>query len=146
MPVVTAIGISVNIHDMSRENQDRIQAAMADEVLRCNAEGISNEECNSAIINDRVLAVRDRLRARIDAEVLLVELRQGVVRAEQALVQHERQVEESRRAIREARAAVARQEAEPDRLHRHHGPVAHGGDAGGLRHPGDGVVLPAAVA
>jgi hypothetical protein len=64
--VVTAVASSVNSHRFGRRLALRIEQAMADEVLKCNAEGISTDEQNSDVIRRRVLMARQR---EIDAIV-----------------------------------------------------------------------------
>ncbi len=59
--VVTAVGISVNTGTRGRLLAQRVEKAMADEVLKCNQEGISTSEENSAVIKERMLAVRQRV-------------------------------------------------------------------------------------
>lgn len=65
--VVTAVAVSAN-GNIGRENARRIERAMADEVLRCNEEGISTSEENSDVIRGRVLAARQRELRKIAAE------------------------------------------------------------------------------
>lgn len=66
--VVSAVGVSVNTGSQGREMAQRIEKAMAEEILKCNEEGISTSEENSVIIRDRMMAVRDRVKAEIQAE------------------------------------------------------------------------------
>lgn len=62
--IVSAVGISVN-HVEGREVSQRLEAAMAAEVLRCTAEGISTDDENSAVIRARIAAAHDRELALI---------------------------------------------------------------------------------
>lgn len=65
--IVTAVGISVN-HIAGPEVSARLEKAMSDAVLECNAEGISTSEENSQIIRERMAAAHDRVLAEIAAE------------------------------------------------------------------------------
>lgn len=65
--VVTAVG-SIVRSNKGREYSERLQRAMAQAVLECNAEGLSTDEANSDVIRDRMLAARDREKDRIAAE------------------------------------------------------------------------------
>lgn len=59
MGIVTAVGVSVNsVH--GEDANKRLEKAMSDEILKCNEEGISTEEKNSAIIRDRMQAAYAR--------------------------------------------------------------------------------------
>lgn len=67
--VVTAVGVSANSSARwGRNTAKRIEKAMADAVLECNAEGISTEEKNSAIIRERMQSARQRVLQEIQAE------------------------------------------------------------------------------
>lgn len=63
---VTAVGISVNTAAGAEVNA-RLEAAMSQAVLNCNAEGISTCEENSAVIKARIQTAFDNELAAIAA-------------------------------------------------------------------------------
>jgi hypothetical protein len=65
--VVTSVGISVNTLHGEAVNA-RLQKAMSDAVLACNAEGISTDEANSEVIRKRMTEAHDAELAKIFAE------------------------------------------------------------------------------
>lgn len=66
--IVTAVGIAVSTDSRGRDTAKRVEAAMAAEVLKCNEEGISTSEENSAVIRERMMAARRRELDAIAAE------------------------------------------------------------------------------
>lgn len=62
--IVTAVGISVNTLHGEDANR-RLEQAMADEILKCNAEGISTSDENAAAIRLRMRAAYERELAKI---------------------------------------------------------------------------------
>lgn len=58
--IVTAVGVIVTgLH--GSDLTVRLEKAMSDAVLECNAEGISTDEKNSWIIRERMAAARQRV-------------------------------------------------------------------------------------
>jgi len=62
--VVTAVGVFVS--SSQEDLVSRLEKAMSDAVLACNAEGISTDEKNSWIIRERMLAARQRVLDEIE--------------------------------------------------------------------------------
>lgn len=62
--IVSAVAVSVNSFH-GDEVSARLEKAMADEVLKCNEEGISTSEENSTVIRERMRAAHDRELAAI---------------------------------------------------------------------------------
>ena len=63
--IVTAVGISVTT-PLGAEANRRLEQAMADEVLRCNTEGISTEECHAGTLRARMQAAYARELEKIE--------------------------------------------------------------------------------
>lgn len=75
--VVMAVGMAAISRNRGRKYSQRLERAMANAVLQCNAEGISTEEKNTPIIRARMQAAKER-----EKEIIFIEEGNAVRAAE----------------------------------------------------------------